>query len=144
MRNDAKIERLAGIALFAGARPKELEAVARLCTEVDVPSGRVLCREGETGQEFFVLESGSVTVSVGGQQVATLGPGDFFGELALMDAGPRSATVTADGDVRVLVVSRQEFMGLLEQDPVVAVRMLPAIGARLRSARTEQEQTPVV
>jgi CRP/FNR family transcriptional regulator, cyclic AMP receptor protein len=145
MSNDAKIDRLAGIPLFASSRPRELEAIARLCTEVEVPAGRTLCREGETGQEFFVLESGSVAVSVGGQQVATLGPGDFFGELALLDAGPRNATVTAQTDVQVLVVSRQEFMGLLEEDPMVAVRMLPAIGARMRAgAQAAQEQPPVV
>ena len=145
MRNDAKIERLASIPLFAGSRPRELEQVARLCTEVDVPSGRALCREGETGQEFFVIEDGTVAVSVGGKEVATLGAGDFFGELALLDAGPRNATVTAQTDVRVLVVSRQEFMGLLEQEPVVAVRMLPAIGARLRAGvAPAQEQPPVV
>jgi CRP/FNR family transcriptional regulator, cyclic AMP receptor protein len=145
MRNDAKIERLAGIPLFAGSGQRELERIARLCTEVDVPAGRVLCREGEHGQEFFVLESGTVSVTVGGNQVATLGPGDFFGELALLDAGPRNATVTAETDVKVLVVSQQEFMGLLEEEPTVAVRMLPAIGARLRDgAKPAQEQPPVV
>lgn len=132
MRDDAKIQRLAGIPLFAGTGGRELERVARLCTEVDVPAGRTLCRQGETGREFFVIESGTVSVSVDGESVASLGPGDFFGELALLDGGPRTATVTAEDDVRVLVVSRQEFAGLLEEDPIVAVRMLPAIGARLR------------
>ncbi len=145
MRNDAKIERLAGIPLFARSGPQALERIASLSTEVEVPSGRELCREGEAGQEFFVLESGSVRVSVQGRQVATLGAGDFFGELALLDAGPRNATVTAETDVRVLVVSRQEFMGLLEEEPLVAVRMLPAIGARLRAgSASSQEQPPVV
>jgi CRP/FNR family cyclic AMP-dependent transcriptional regulator len=146
MRNDAKIQRLAGIPLFAGARPRELEAIARLCTEVSVPEGRTLCREGEAGHEFFVLEEGTVAVTVGGREVATLGAGEFFGELALLDAGPRNATVTARTPVRVLVVSRQEFTGLLEQDPVVAVRMLPAIGARLRQQAAAQaaQQSPVV
>jgi CRP-like cAMP-binding protein len=145
MRTDAKIERLAAIPLFAGSRRRELERVAQLCTEVDVRAGRALCREGEPGHEFFVLEEGTVAVSVHGEQVATLGPGDFFGELALLDAGPRNATVTAQTDVRVLVVSRQEFAGLLEEDPIVAVRMLPAIGARLRQgARAQPAQQPPV
>jgi CRP-like cAMP-binding protein len=136
MRTDAKIQRLAGIPLFSRSGPRELERIARLCTEVDVPAGRVLCREGETGHEFFVIEAGSVTVSTGGRDVATLGAGDFFGELALLDAGPRNATVTAATDSTVLVVSRQEFAGLLEEEPHVAVRMLPALGARLRAATT--------
>ena len=146
MSSDAKIERLAGIPLFAGSRPRELEAIARLCTEVSVPAGRTQCREGEMGQEFFVLEEGTVAVTVGGREVSTLGPGEFFGELALLDAGPRNATVTAQTPVRVLVVSRQEFSGLLEEDPIVAVRMLPAVGARLRqqAAAHAAKQSPVV
>ena len=145
MRNDAKIDRLAASPLFAGLRPKDYEAIARLCTEVDVPAGRALCREGDIGHEFFVLESGSVAVSVGGTEVGSLSAGDFFGELALLDAGPRNATVTARDDVKVLVLSRREFMDLLEEEPIVAVRMLPAIGARLRAgAAAAQEQPPVV
>lgn len=145
MRKDAKIERLAGIPLFAGSRRRELERIAALCTELRVPPGRALCREGEIGHEFFVLESGECTVSVGGKEVATLGPGAFFGELALLDAGPRNATVTARSESQVLVVSQQEFKGLLEEDPIVAVRMLPAIGARLRQrASSEREHPPVV
>lgn len=135
MRTDAKIERLAGIPLFSRSGPRELERIARLCTEVTVPAGRVLTREGEAGHEFFVVEAGTVSVSTGGQEVATLGPGSFFGELALLDAGPRTATVTAADEVTVLVVSRQEFAGLLEEEPMVAVRMLPALGARLRAAQ---------
>lgn len=145
MSHDAKIERLAGIPLFAGLHARQLEQVARYCTEVRVPAGRVLCREGETGHEFFVLESGTVAVSVGGAQVTTLGAGDFFGELALLDAGPRNASVTAESDVDVLVLTRQEFLTVLEEEPVVAVRMLPAIGARLRAgAQAAQERPPVV
>jgi CRP/FNR family transcriptional regulator, cyclic AMP receptor protein len=145
MRNDAKISRLGAIPLFAGLSARELDGVARFCTEVQVPDGQALCREGEPGQEFFVLEAGQVAVSVGGEQVATLRAGDFFGELALLDAGPRNATVTADGDVSVLVLTRQEFLSVLEEEPVVAVRMLPAIGARLRAgAQAAQESPPVV
>lgn len=145
MRNDAKIDRLASNPLFAGLRPRDYERIAQLCTEVDAPAGRALCREGEAGQEFFVLLSGTVGVSVGGREVGTLGAGDFFGELALLDAGPRNATVTAKEDVSLLVLSRREFLDLLEEEPIVAVRMLPAIGARLRAgAAPAQEQPPVV
>lgn len=142
---DPKLERLSGIPLFTGFRPRDLERVAQLCTEVDVPAGRTLCREGEPGQEFFVLESGTVEVTAGGRTLATLGAGEFFGELALLDAGPRNATVSATTPVRVLVVSRQEFSGLLEEEPLVAVRLLPAIGARLRAnAASTSSGTPVV
>jgi CRP/FNR family transcriptional regulator, cyclic AMP receptor protein len=145
MRSDAKIERLGGIPLFAGARRRELERISSLCTEITMAEGRPLCREGESGQEFFVLEDGTVTVTVGGKEVATLGAGDFFGELALLDGGPRTATVTASTEVKVLVLDRREFQALLEEDPIVAVRLLPAIGARLRRQREDtQEHPPLV
>lgn len=145
MAQDAKIDRLATIPLFTGLRRRELDKIARLCTEIRIPAGRVLCREGEIGHEFFVLEQGAAEVTVGGTPVATVGPGDFFGELALLDAGPRNATVTAKDEVSVLVLSQQEFQALLEEEPIVAVRMLPAIGQRLRNrVRSAQEQPPVV
>jgi CRP/FNR family transcriptional regulator, cyclic AMP receptor protein len=145
MRNDAKIERLAGIPLFSGAKRRELDRISQLCTEVKVPAGRVLCHEGETGQEFFVIEAGTVSVTIGGQQVATLDAGGFFGELALLDGGPRTATVTAQTEVTVLVLDRREFTALLEEDPIVAVRLLPAIGARLRKqGESGVTQPPVV
>jgi CRP-like cAMP-binding protein len=145
MREDAKLDRLAAIPLFAGTDRKQLERVAGLCTEVRVPSGRILCTEGEPGQEFFVVEQGEAAVTVGGSPVATLGAGDFFGELALLDGQARAATVTAGTDMLVLVLTASEFDGALQADPMIAVRMLPAIGARLRAkARAPQERPPVV
>ncbi len=132
MRKDAKIQRLGGIPLFDGFSRKHLERISQLCTEIHLDAGKTLCHEGEAGSEFFVLEAGTVTVSTGGKEVATLGPGSFFGELALLDAGPRTATVTAAEDVTVLVLSRQEFMAMLKEEPQVALRMLPAIGKRMR------------
>jgi CRP/FNR family transcriptional regulator, cyclic AMP receptor protein len=151
MRTDAKIERLKGISLFAGAKRRELDRISQLCTELTLPAGRVLCHEGEIGHEFFVLESGTVSVSVGGKEVATLGAGSFFGELALLDGGPRTATVRAQTEVTALVLDRREFHALLEEDPIVAVRLLPAIGARLRRQRestpqreSSQEHPPLV
>ena len=143
MARDAKLERLAALPLFSGSGRRDLERIARRCTEVSVPAGRVLCREGEAGLEFFVLESGSVTVTRGGTPVTTLGPGDFFGELALLDGGTRNATVTAETDVDVIVLSRQEFAELLDEEPAVAARMMPAIGARLRAA-SAPDSPPVV
>lgn len=132
MRTDDKIERLAAVPLFSGLRQRELKHIAQLCTEVIVEAGRVLCHEGDFGGDFFVVEDGSFTVSAHGRQVATLGQGDFFGELALLDRGHRTATVTAATAGRVLVIGAVEFEALLEDEPVVAVRMLPGIGARMR------------
>jgi CRP/FNR family cyclic AMP-dependent transcriptional regulator len=145
MAQDAKLDRLAGIPLFSGAERRQLERLAALCTEVDVPEGRVLCREGEPGHEFFVIADGTAVVSVGGRDVATLRTGDFFGELALLDGRARTATVTANSAMRVLVLSRAEFSAMVHEDPIVAVRMLPAIGARLRAQVSPTEQpSPVV
>lgn len=134
MRQDAKVERLSAIPLFADAGRKQLGTIAELCTEVDVQVGDVLCREGGPGHEFFVLEEGSAAATVRGEQVAVFGPGEFFGELALLDgSGPRTATVTVQTPAKVLVLTAAEFHRLLESEPMVAVRLLPAIGRRLRA-----------
>ena len=144
MRHDAKLDRIRAVPLFADTDRKHLEGIAQLCTEVGAKAGDVLCREGEPGAEFFVLLDGTVTVTSRGRELATLGSGDFFGELALLDGKARNATVTAATDVQLLVLSRQEFTTLVHDDPQVAVRMLPAIGARLRGAAEPSEGAPVV
>lgn len=145
MRHDAKVERLAGIPLFADAGRRSLERIAEMCTEVAVQDGQVLCREGGPGHEFFVLEEGSAVVTVGGRQVAVFGPGDFFGELALLDgSGARTATVTVQTPATVLVLTAAEFHQLLESEPMVAVRLLPAIGRRLRAVLAGGGSAPQV
>ena len=135
VRHDDKIVRLQSVPLFSGLRRRELEKVARLCTRSDVDAGEVLCREGSAGHEFFVILEGGADVTIGRKKVNTLGPGDFFGELALLDAGPRVATVTASSPLIALVLTSSEFRTLLNDEPQVAVRLLPAIGQRLRSMR---------
>ena len=144
MRSDAKLDSIAAVPLFADADRKQLGKIAQLCTEVSMPAGAVLCREGQPGAEFFVLLSGSVSVTAGGTELAVLPAPDFFGELALLDGKARNATVTATTEVRLLVLSRQEFAALLHDEPQVAVRMLPAIGARMRSGTSAPEAPPVV
>ncbi len=145
MRQDAKVQRLAGIALFADASSQQLENIAQLCTQVSVPEGEVLCRQGDPGREFFVLVEGSAVVTVDGAQVATLSDGEFFGELALLEGGSaRNATVTAASPAQLLVLTSAEFSGLLDSEPSVAVRMLPAIGRRLRRTAGAEPDHPVV
>lgn len=145
MRQDAKVERLASLPLFADAGRRQLERIAELCTEVSVPEGQVLCREGGPGHEFFVLEEGTAVASVRDREVATFGAGDFFGELALLDgSGPRTATVTARTPARVLVLTAPEFRELLESEPFVAVRLLPALGRRLRAVMQEDRSASTV
>ena len=135
VRQDEKIARLESVPLFSGLRRRELEKVARLCTRTDAAAGAVLCREGSAGHEFFVILEGTADVTIAGKTVNKMGPGDFFGELALLDAGPRVATVTASAPLIALVLTSSEFRTLLNDEPQVAVRLLPAIGQRLRSMR---------
>ena len=133
-RHDPKIDHLAEIDLFSRCTRRQLVAVARRSTEVDASRGSVLCREGETGRQCFVVRDGEATVTIDGDEIATIGPGSVFGELALLDGAPRVATVTAATDMRLVVLSRPEFDELLAEVPVVSRQILAAVGARLRAA----------
>ena len=107
--HDAKIAHLAGVELFSACTRGQLREVAKHTTEVDAPAGVVLCSEGERGRECFVVCDGRATVTIAGDEVATIGPGAIFGELSLLDGEPRVATVTAATDMRLVVISRREF-----------------------------------
>jgi CRP-like cAMP-binding protein len=131
LRRDEKIEAIARVPLFAHCSKRELAEVAALADEVELPEGTVLAREGRPGQEFFVLLSGTVDVDKGGRSVATLGDGDFFGEIALVHRGPRQATVTAVTAVRLLAVSQRDFSPLLATSPQIQTKILKALAERL-------------
>jgi CRP-like cAMP-binding protein len=130
---DTKLELLKRVPLFAGLGRKEIEEVGRLAEEIDVPAGRVLMREGQTGQEFFVIVNGSVKVERGGGRLATLGAGDFLGEIALIDDGPRTATATTETSSELLVLAHREFHSLMEQFPSVRTSVLQALASRVRN-----------
>lgn len=132
-KGDPRTDLLGSVSIFRGCSPKELGKIVSLTTEVEVEPGHVLCREGETGYDFFVILEGRAGVTMGGREIATLGPGHFFGEMALLDGGPRIATVTAATPMRLLALSRGEFKGVLGLAPSVAENMLAVIGSRLRS-----------
>jgi CRP-like cAMP-binding protein len=132
MATDEKLELLKRVPLFAGLGRKEIEEVGRLAEEIDVPAGRALMREGQTGQEFFVIVRGSVLVERGGRQIRSLGPGDFLGEIALVDDGPRTATATTASDSALLVVAHREFHSLMDQFPSVRECVLQALATRVR------------
>lgn len=129
-----KTDVLGDVPLFSGCNRKELAKVAALTTEVDVPEGKVLAREGQPGREFYVILDGKASVSIGGHEVAGLGPGDFFGEMALLDQGPRVATVTASTPMEVAVLEPREFSTLIEEHPGVARKVLKGMAQRLREA----------
>ena len=131
---DAKIRLLSGVSLFSSCAKHELRRIAALVDEIEAPKGKTLTREGDTGVEFFVVVEGVATATRRGRKVATIGPGSFFGELALLDQGPRAATVTADTDMQLLVLTSRAFSTLLDDTPSVSRRILRGMGERLRAA----------
>jgi CRP/FNR family cyclic AMP-dependent transcriptional regulator len=128
---DPKQAMLARVPLFAGCKPRDLDDLAMNCDEVDVPTGQVLTREGRPGQEFFVLAEGRVGIDRAGEHIRDLGPGDFFGELALLSGAPRTATATALTDCRLLVLTRPQFHTLLTDHPAIQAAVLEAVAERV-------------
>src|SRR5947209_14232669 len=131
---DTYLDHLAEVPLFSAATRKDLQQIARASDEVDVKAGRVLVEEGRPGHEFFLILEGTATVRRGSRKVAELGPGQYFGELSLLDRGPRTATVTADTDMKVLVLGQREFLGVLDDVPGLAYKILRIMAHRLREA----------
>ncbi len=128
---DKKVESLKRAPLFAGLSRKELVQLARLSDDVEVPAGRVLCKEGDRGREFFVLVEGEVDVARKGRRVATLGAGDFVGEISLLEPTPRTATVTAKTPLRFFVLTPRDFKQMLEENPSVERKILRALARRV-------------
>jgi voltage-gated potassium channel len=134
---------LSQVELFRGCTKKELAAIASTTVAVDQPAGAVLCRQGSIGTQAFVVVDGKAVVSIDGIDVADVGPGSFFGEMALLDGGPRVATVTAATPMQLLVLSRPEFNRLILDVPKVARRMLEAVGTRLRQVEQSPNSAPI-
>jgi CRP/FNR family cyclic AMP-dependent transcriptional regulator len=131
LRRDAKVEALKRVPLFARCSRKELGEIAKIADEIDLREGKELTKEGGRGREFFVLLEGSADVKRKRRKVGTLGAGDFLGEIALVTKAPRTATVTTTSPVRALVVTEQNFRGLLEKSPSVQIKVLEALAERL-------------
>jgi CRP/FNR family cyclic AMP-dependent transcriptional regulator len=128
------VERLGQVPIFGGCSKKELAAIARAVKTIEHSAGSVVAAEGEPGAGLFVIDRGTADVSIGGRRVNRLKEGDFFGEMALLDGGPRTATVTATSDVRLFALTEWVFRGLLQQHPSIALRTLEAMAGRLRNA----------
>jgi CRP-like cAMP-binding protein len=128
---DKKVESLKRAPLFADLSRKELVQLARLSDDVEVPAGRVLCKEGDRGREFFVLVEGEVDVARNGRRVAALGPGEFVGEISLLEQTPRTATVTAKTPLRFFVLTPKEFQQVLDENPSVERKILRALARRV-------------
>lgn len=134
---DQKLELLRRVPLFAGLERDELEEIGRIAEEVDAPAGKVLTHEGRHEGYFFVIVSGTVRVERGGKTVNTLGDGDFLGEIALLDGGPRTATATTESPSDLIVMTHQRFAQLLDTSPSVRAAVLEEVGRRLRRLDAE-------
>ncbi len=122
---------LEGIGAFSGLSRHELEKLAGWTFELEVPEGEELLQEGGLPHEFFVIEDGAAEVRYDGDRIAELGAGDFFGEIALLEGGRRTASVIATTPVRLIVMSAQEFRRMEQELPAVADRVRSAVRARL-------------
>jgi CRP/FNR family transcriptional regulator, cyclic AMP receptor protein len=136
LRKNAKVELIKGVPLFAELGRKELDEVASIADEIDLPGGKELTVEGQPGREFMVIVEGEASVRRGDQEVNRLGAGDFFGEIALVNQQPRSATVVAETPIRALVITDRSFRTLLDHSPEIEEKVMSALSARLGSDDT--------
>lgn len=137
---DAKLKLLSQVPLFSACSKRELGRIASLTDQIDVPEGKVLTRQGEPGRECFVIAEGYAKATMRGRGSVRLGPGSFFGEMALLDQGLRSATVTAETDMHLLVLGSRDFSALVVEVPTVARRIMRGLAERLREAERPQPQ----
>jgi CRP/FNR family transcriptional regulator, cyclic AMP receptor protein len=129
-------EKLAAVPLFEGLSKKQLRRISSLMTRIDRPAGQVLTTEGQQGYEFFIVLDGEVEVRQGDRVIATRRPGDYVGEIALLDRRPRTATVVATTPVSVEVLSRSEFVSLLAEVPELSEQVMATMAQRLVDLET--------
>ena len=132
---------LGQVPLFSACSDKELDALSRHAELVDFREGETLMTEGQQGHEFFVIVDGEVGVTAGGETLAKLGPGGYVGETALLDPGPRTATVTALRDTSAVLLASREFYAAVDESPVLARKLLTGLAHRLREQSTGQPTT---
>jgi CRP/FNR family transcriptional regulator, cyclic AMP receptor protein len=132
MARKSHTDHLSKVPLFSALSTRELQKIAKASDEIRVPSGKVLVEQERTGREAFVILDGTAVVKRNGRKVATFGPGDTFGELALLDRGPRTATVQAETDMEVLVLGQREFSGIIDEVPGLAHKLLSSLAAKVR------------
>lgn len=130
--SDPKIEALARIPLFSHCSPRELAFIASRADELDLPAGRTLIREGEPADSFYLLLEGEARVDVDGSPRPELGPGDFFGEISMLERGPATATVVTGSPVRAMVMSHAQFRDAIKQDDALLGGVMSAMAERLR------------
>jgi CRP/FNR family transcriptional regulator, cyclic AMP receptor protein len=133
-KRDPKLEMLGSVPLFSGCTDKELREISKMAKEVDFPEGKQICKQGQTGLGLHVITDGETKVVINGRTRRRLGPGAFFGEMALLDNGPRSAGVIAETEVSTLSLSAWDFKEVIGNHPTIAVKILEEMSKRLREA----------
>ena len=133
LHRNAKIDLIRRAPLFSACSRKELEAIASIADEIDLPKNKTLIREGERGREFFIILEGQAEVKKGRRSIRTMGPGDFFGEIALIANTPRTATVVAKTPLRALVITDRAFRALMDKMPELQGKVMQVLAERLNS-----------
>jgi CRP-like cAMP-binding protein len=131
LHGDQKTDLISKVPLFSRCSRAEIKEIAKLADEIDLREGKEMTREGALGREFFVLLDGTADVKKNSRKVNTLGPGDFFGEIALVSRAPRTATVIATSPIRALVITDRSFRRLLDDSPQVKTKVMEAMAMRL-------------
>ena len=137
MARDEKLEHLKRVPLFAHMGHRELERLGQLADEIELGLDQVLTEQGKSGSEFFIVLDGRMTVLQDKRPVSHMGPGDFFGEIALVEERPRTATVRTDGISRLLVINHREFHELMDEFPAIREAVLQALADRVRKAEAD-------
>jgi hypothetical protein len=135
-----KIERLKEVRIFEECSQRQLRSIARIARVFDAPAGTMLTRADEPGDECFLILDGTASVDVATEKRGPLRPGAFFGEMSLLDGGPRSATIVAETPVRLLVISRRNFSMLLKEVPGLTQSLLVTLSRRVRQAEESAER----
>ncbi|MEI2705050.1 MAG: cyclic nucleotide-binding domain-containing protein [Ilumatobacteraceae bacterium] len=128
----AYIEHLRNVPLFQGCSNRDLEKIAKAGDEVRMPAGSLILDQGQTGREAFVVLDGTVVAKRNGKKIANLGRGAVVGELSLLDHGPRTATVICETDCELLLLDQRNFMGVLDEVPALAHKLLATLAGRIR------------
>jgi CRP/FNR family transcriptional regulator len=136
-KSDPLVQRLANVELFEGLSTKQLDAIASAMRERTFAAGDTIIEEGATDGRFYLIDSGTADVSLKGTVVDHLGPGDYFGEIALIDNGPRTASVTATSDVRSLTLAHFNFRAVLKDNPDLVQKLLVQVCRLLRNTEAE-------
>ena len=132
-RRSSVADHIADVPMFAACSEKELAIVSKLTTQTDVPAGKELTKQGAPGQEFVIVLEGTAIATHNGKEVARFGPGDYFGEIALLDPGERTATVTAETPMLIGVVGPGEFSQMLDEVPALARKIMRGLARQIRA-----------